>query len=286
MRRGVARATYTAFALAAIWLVSATPAHAQAEPQPVDDRATGERYVVEAAIGFWVPSAGMTISSESLGIVGSVIDFKQDLGLQDHRFPEFHFEAKGGGHKFRFQAIPIKYEQTYTVSKDIIFNGQRYRAQIPLTSSLDWKAYRFGYEYDFIRKSRGYGGFILDLKYTDVSVNLTSAVATEFARARAPIPAVGGVGRGYITPNISVTGEVTFFTIGWIPDTLLKGLSDDDDAFYGGHYVDLNIYGTFNFTNNIGVQAGYRSLDLGYLVDQDTGSFKLRGLFFGVVARY
>jgi hypothetical protein len=83
-----------------------------------------------------------------------------------------------------------------------------------------------------------------------------------------------------------VTGEVTFFTLGWIPDSLLRGLSDDENATYDGHYVDLNIYGTVNFTRNIGVQAGFRSWDLGYLVEKDTGTFKLRGLFFGVVARY
>ncbi len=39
-------------------------------------------------------------------------------------------------------------------------------------------------------------------------------------------------------------------------------------------------------TNNIGAQLGYRSFDVGYLVDQDTGSFTLKGLYFGVVARY
>jgi hypothetical protein len=284
MRIGVARLTYAAVALA-VCVLAARPAHAQSD-RPVDDSALGEKYVVEAAIGLWVPNAAMSVSSEGLGIIGSVIDFKQDLGLQDHRFPEFHFEAKAAGHKFRFQAIPIKYEQTYTVTKDIVFNGQRYRAQFPISSGLDWKAYRFSYEYDFLRKSRGYGGFLLDFKYTDVSVNLTSAVATEFARARAPIPAVGGVGRFYVIPNVAVTGEVTFFSLGWIPDSLLSGLSDDENATYDGHYVDLNIYGTYNFTRNIGVQAGFRSFDLGYLVEKDTGTFKLRGLFFGFVARY
>ena len=284
MRIGVARLMYAAVVLAVCFL-AAPPAHAQVEA-PTGDSALGEKYVVEGAIGLWVPNAAMSVSSEGLGIIGSVIDFKQDLGLQDHRFPEFHFEAKGAGHKFRFQAIPIKYEQTYTVTKDIVFNGQRYRAQFPISSGLEWKAYRFGYEYDFLRKSRGYGGFLLDIKYTDVAVNLTSSVATEFARAEAPIPSIGGVGRFYVVPNVAVTGEVTFFTLGWIPDSLLRGLSDDENATYDGHYVDLNIYGTVNFTRNIGVQAGFRSFDLGYLVAKDTGTFKLRGLFFGVVARY
>ena len=36
----------------------------------------------------------------------------------------------------------------------------------------------------------------------------------------------------------------------------------------------------------IGAQVGYRSFDLGYVVQDDTGSFELRGLYFGVVARY
>src|SRR5262245_14360831 len=284
MRIGVARLMYAAVALTVCFLAAA-PAHAQVEASVRDD-ALGEKYVVEAAIGLWIPNAAMSVSSEGLGIIGSVIDFKKDLGLQDHRFPEFHFEAKGAGHKFRFQAIPIKYEQTYTVTKDIVFNGQRYTAQFPISSGLEWKAYRFGYEYDFLRKSRGYGGFLLDIKYTDVAVKLTSAVAAEFARAQAPIPSLGGVGRFYVVPNVAVTGEVTFFTLGWIPDSLLRGLSDDDNATYDGHYVDFNIYGTYNFTRNVGVHAGYRSWDLGYLVEKDTGSFKLRGLFFGVVARY
>jgi hypothetical protein len=53
-----------------------------------------------------------------------------------------------------------------------------------------------------------------------------------------------------------------------------------------GHYVDVNVYGTLNFTDNVGVQAGIRSFDVGYLVKTDSGSFNLTGLFFGVVARY
>ena len=76
-------------------------------------------------------------------------------------------------------------------------------------------------------------------------------------------------------PNISITGEVTGFKL---PQSVFKDKS--------GHYLDVNVYGTLNFTNNVGVQAGYRALDVGYLVDADTGSFTLKGLFFGLVARY
>ena len=55
---------------------------------------------------------------------------------------------------------------------------------------------------------------------------------------------------------------------------------------YNAHYADIDIYGTMNFINNVGVQLGFRSFDVGYLVNKDSGSFVLRGLYFGAVARF
>lgn len=262
--------------LAAALVLTASPALAQFRPRPVSDPATGESYHIEGSAGFWNPSAAMTISSQSLGIVGTTIDFKRDLGLKDQRFGELHAVLKASRkHKFRFQYIPIKYTQQATINRDIVFNGQLYRVGLPVNSALDWKAYRFGYEYDFIVRDRGFGGFILDFKYTDVRASLQNPILSEFAHARAPIPALGGIVRVYVLPNISITGELTGIKV---PDSV----SEDFKA----HYGDLDIYGTVNFTNNIGAQLGYRSFDLGYRVDTDTGSFVLRGVYFGVVARY
>src|SRR5712691_10594947 len=86
---------------AACWLV-ASPARAQFQPRPLNDPATGEQYHIEAAAGFWFPSAEMSISSQALGILGSTIDFKRDLGLTDQRFPELHLELRPATrHKFR-----------------------------------------------------------------------------------------------------------------------------------------------------------------------------------------
>ena len=264
--------------LLALWLVlQAAPARAQFQPRPLNDPATGESYHIEGAAGFWFPGAAMSISSQSLGIQGSTIDFKTDLGLQDQHFPEVHLELRPATrHKFRFQYIPINYDQTATPDRDLIFNGQRFRAGLPVHSTLDWKAYRAGYEYDFLRTNRWFAGVIADLKYTDVTATLvTGTNAPEFTHAQAPIPALGGVFRIYPVPNISITGEITGFKL---PESLIKNTS--------GHYLDVNVYGTLNFTDNLGVQAGIRSFDVGYLVKTDTGSFTLTGLFFGVVARY
>jgi hypothetical protein len=263
-------------ALALWFILQAAPARAQFQAPPLDDPATGERYHIEGAVGLWFPSANMSISSESLGIPGSTIDFKKDLGLQDQHFPEVHLELRPARrHKFRFQYIPITYDQTATPTREIIFNGQAYQIGVPVHSTIDWKAYRAGYEYDFLTTNRWFAGFIADLKYTDVTANLTTSTISEFTHAQAPIPALGGVFRIYPVANISITGEITGFDL---PQNLIKNSS--------GHYVDVNVYGTLNFTENIGVQVGLRSFDVGYAINTDSGSFTLTGVFFGVVARY
>jgi len=275
MHRTAIRA-YTGWFVAVAFVFAAAPAQAQFRPRPLSEPPTGENYHIEGAAGLWFPTATMMVSSESLGIKGTTIDFKTDLGLQDKKLPDLRLVlSPSRRHKFRFEFVPIKYEQQGTVRRTIVFNGQRYDIGLPVQSSLDWKAYRFAYEFDFISNNRGFAGFVVEAKYTDVTVNLASTVVTEFARAQAPIPALGGIGRVYVVPNISITGEVTGFKL---PEHLVQNTS--------AHYVDFDLYGTVNFTNNVGAQFGYRSLDVGYVVDTDTGTFKLKGIYFGVVARY
>jgi len=275
MDRSVIR-LYTWAGVAAALVLMAAPASAQYKPRPLNDPATGESYHIEGGADLWMPTANMTVSSESLNIPGSTIDLKRDLGATDQRFRALQLQLRPAqSHKFKFQYIPVKYEAASQLSQDLVFNGIRYRLGVPVNTTFDWKTYRFGYEYDFVTKNRGFAGFIIEAKYTDVKVQLDSPIAQEFARARGPIPALGGIGRVYVVPNISITGEVTGFKI---PDSV--------EGRYNAQYVDIDIYGTVNFTNNVGVRGGFRSIDVGYLIKEDAGSFTLKGLYFGGVLRY
>ena len=263
-------------ALAAALLCVAPSASAQYQPRAVNDPATGEKYHIEAGADYWFPTADMVVSSAQLGIPGSTIDFKQTLGLTDQKFPALQLQLRPArSHKFFLQYIPVTYTQTATLNQDIVFNGIKYRLGIPVNSTLDWKTYQIGYEYDFVVKNWGFVGFDLEAKYTDVEVKLTSPIASEFAHARGPIPAIGGIVRYYVVPNISITGLISGFKI---PDSI--------DRRYNAHYVDIDLYGTLNLTNNIGVKGGYRSRDVGYLINSDSGSFTLKGIYFGAVLRY
>ena len=267
------------------WLLSAlsllaVPAHAQFRPRIITEPTVGEKYHIEGAVELWFPTADLVVTSSGSGALsglqGSAIDAKRDLGLSDKMLPQLEFIGRPSkNHKFRVQFIPIKYTQSTTLTTDIKFNGQLYRLGVPVNSTLDWKAARFGYEYDFVTFTRGFVGFIIEAKYTDVRVDLASPFQTEFAHARAPIPAIGGIGRVYVVPQVSISAEVTGFKL---PDTI--------ENRYAAHYVDVDVYGTFNATNNVGIKGGYRSLDLGYLVKEDSGSFKIKGAYVGVVVRY
>ncbi len=118
---------------------------------------------------------------------------------------------------------------------------------------------------------------MLEAKYTDIDVDLDAPALPEpeFARATAPIPAVGLIGRGYLAKNLSVTSEFTMFR-----------LPNGEDDEHKGSYYDFDIYGTINFTHNVGAQFGYRSLDVSYTVKEDFGDLNLKGYYFSGVVRF
>ena len=84
-------------------------------------------------------------------------------------------------------------------------------------------------------------------------------------------------GRGYVVPNVSITGEVSFFKV---PDKFGEQVNG------GGRYLDYDFYGTVNFTNNIGALVGMKSIDVDYFSDLDAGNLNFTGFYFGVVARF
>jgi len=243
----------------------------------------GESYHIEASAGLWFPNIDMSVTSAGTGslsgLSGTTIGAQTDLGMPDSKtLPLLTLTLRPArSHKFRFAYVPITFDGSAKITRNLDFNGQRYTIGLPVNSTLDWKALRMGYEYDFLTKPNWFAGFILEAKYTDVSVNLTTPgppPIAEFDRARAPIPALGFIGRGYVIPNLSITGEFTLFKLPDVQDR------------YSGHYYDLDINATYNVINNFGVQAGYRRLDFGYLAKEDSGSFVMKGIYLSAVVRY
>lgn len=275
MRRNLLLSMWLGLAASAI---VADPAFAQYGNRFRSDPATGEQYRVEITVGSFNAEPDLSISSEQLGIPGSDIDLVTDLGVEKKRFNDFRVVLRPGRkHKFRVSYLPIKYEAEAVLSRTLVFNGIAYQVGLPVQSTFEWKAWRFGYEWDFIYRDRGFVGLLLEAKYTDVSATLVNPVASEFVEANAPIPAIGGIARGYVLSNLAITGEVSGFKL---PGSVTER---EDDS---GSYLDYDVYATLNFSHNFGVQGGYRRIDVDYVIDQDFGDLNLKGWYVSGVIRF
>lgn len=244
--------------------------------QGANTEPVGEDYRIEVVAGLWSADPNIVISSESLGIAGSDIDFVKDLGITRHTAGDLRITLKASRkNKFRIEYQPNSWTASTTLTRDIVFNGQRYRVSLPVDTDLSWKTWSFGYEYDFVSNARGFGGLVLDLKATDVNVTLTSApLLSEFARARAPIPSIGGVARVYVIPQAAINFQLTALKVPTIQDQ------------YSATYVDWELTGLFNATRNFGVTGGYRSRHVNYMLKKDTGDLTLGGLYIAGMVRY
>jgi len=262
-------------ALAALALLAvAVPAQAQFPAR--GDTVVGEDYHIEASFNFWSPTPQAIVNSEALGILGTDVNLVTDLGIEKQRLNDLRLVLRPAKkHRFRISYLPMNYDASTNITREFVFNGLRYPPSLPVQTTAQFKAWRFGYEYDFLYRERGFLGVLFDVKYTDVNVGLLSPIGDEFTKAVAPLPTIGAVGRVYAAKNLALNGEVSYFKI---PDSA----SED----YKGRYVDFDLYATFNPHKNFGVQAGYRSIDVFYLSKNDTGTLTFKGLYFGGTARF
>lgn len=277
MRMSVCR-VFVMFCLgAAALLAPAADAAAQYRPPPASGP-VGEEYRIEASYGWWDASPSLIVNSESLDLLGTDVDLIQDLGIEQRRLGKFNLVLRPGRkHRLRFERLPIHYEADAVVERSFVFNGQTFNVGLPVQTNAKFDTYRFGYEYDFIYRSKGFIGALLELKYTNVDVELNSPIGNEFTRAAAPIPTIGLIARGYPTPKLAVTGEFSLFRM---PESLATQLDGR------GTYTDYDVNATYNFNRYVGMQAGYRKVDIFYDVELDSGTLKFTGIYFGTVIRY
>lgn len=266
------------------WPPSARPScsrsplrHRRKHYRSQSNRATGETYHVEIQAGFWNPTPELRLAVDFLDVIGTEFDLRDDLGIEKARFGDFRLVLRPATrHKFRVSYIPIEYDAESVLRREIVFNGTRYPVGLPVNTTFEWKAWRVGYEHDFIYRDRGFLGFIVEAKWTDVDATIASPLATEMTTVKAPIPALGLIGRAYLAPNLALTGEFTGFH--------LPGDVFEDDA--AGSYYDFDVYGTLNVTNHVGVSAGFRSITVTYRKDEDFGDFTMRGPYVAAVVRF
>lgn len=253
----------------------------------VADPASGENFHVELGLMFWKPSPGILIQTGALATLGEPsVDFVREFGIEDKRFTEFRGVIKTGRkHRLRVSRVSMDYNESTTLQRTIVFGGQTFPVSLPATADLSWQLWRFGYEHDFVAGDRGVIGIITEIKYNKVSALMSAAgFGEELTEVTAPIPTLGAIARVYPHKHFSVTAEFTGFKmLGFIGNWIRDGLSDDE---FEAKMYDFDVYGTLNFGRFAAVQGGYRSVTADYLVDDDAGDLKMKGLYFGGLVRF
>jgi hypothetical protein len=259
--------------------IHAAPAEAQYRPQGATAPAVGETYRIEVAYGWWNAEPSLIVNSEALGILGSDVDLISDLGIEKHRLGKLNVVLKPGKkHRLRYEHLPIKYDtDAFPVSREFIFNGQRYNVGLPVTTNVDFTQDTFGYEWDFLYFPRGFLGAGVNVMLANIDVSLQSPIGTEFVQQAAPIPAFNFSGRAYATKNLALNGEIKFFRI---PDSIEKQIEGD------GSYTDIDVHATYNINRYVGLQLGWRKSAIFYTAESDEGDLKFKGLYFSGVVRY
>lgn len=286
VRKAMAAVTTAAAALLAAG--AATPAAAQQPEEELPEYLwaineslwvgppVGEDYTIEVSGGGWRPTPSLFASSEQFGILGTRIDFGSDLGLSRTDHPEVRLTLKRGRQKLRVSMVPMRYQQMQTLERPIIFQGIRFDAGLPVESTLEWNAWRIGYEIDVLSFSRAYLGLIAEAKYNQINFSLTTpSLEPEWLKVTAPVPAAGLVLRFYPTRFSPITAEVSGLRL---PEGTVE---------YGsGYYFDLDVYATLNLARTFGLSLGYRAIDFSYLFERDAGDLKLEGFYLQAVVRY
>ncbi len=240
------------------------------------DLAVGEKYHIQVNGDIWNPTVHGLIASSQFGLVGTQISFESDLKFAQTRFKEFGVELRATRrNKFYAQYSPISYSSDTTLSREITFNGQKFAVNLPVKATYDWKVWRVGYEIDVVALPRGFVGLLFEARMTDFGASVQRPGSpAEFTQAKGPLPAIGIVGRAYPIKNASITAQISGIKF---PD-----VSPD----YKGSYSDLNIYGTYNITNYVGVQGGWKRVTTNVLIKKDSGDTAFKGIWFGAVVRY
>ena len=253
-------------ALALALLAAAVPAHAQF-PR-VAPRARTNR--VELYLNSWNPTPDLV-----LGTGGSdTVDLVKTFGLEKQKFKVYGAKLGAGKSKVRLQRLQMNFEQATTVTQTFTFDGRTYPVSLPASLTMNWKLTRAGYEFDAVNSPAGYLGVIGEVKYNQIKASIAATgVGTSAVDTTAPIPAVGVAGGGYLVPRrLSMDFEVSGFKL---PQRTTRE----------GRFVDYDLHATAHL-GPLGVQAGYRSIDVNYLVDADRGTLKMKGPYVGASLRF
>ncbi len=228
---------------------------------------------VELEGRYWLPSLDAEGRAVESG-VGSVIDFKSDLGVQDEDFPEgrltLHASKK---HRIRIAYLQMGYDGDNILSRTIEFNGEIIPVDTRVISSLDLSYLRVGWIWQFIDVDDGKFrlGTVLEGVgvWADAVLAAPELAVSEREDFSIGLPAVG------LALDINPHKAVNIFAY-------VTGMHAGDY----GYYVDAEAGLRVVPVRNLSIIGGYRVLRVSAEDDPDFLDVQIAGPFAGATLRF
>lgn len=220
--------------------------------------------VVDVEARYWFTDFDDTIKVTEGSVAGTDINLADDLGIENEDFIEGRITLELGSHKIRYGYMPLKWDGSSTLSRDINFNGTTYSASTNVESELKMDYHRLGYEYDIIDSLDNKLGIILEVKYFDgeASLKAPSGGLDERKSFQAPVPTIGIAAQAGLPFLFSIGGEIT-------------GISLGSDAYLVDGEAMLNL----KPAPFVVISGGYRIFKLHLENDDDLADMTVKGPF-------
>ena len=178
---------------------------------------------------YWFPELSGDIRVDDAGIIGTKLDFEDDLGIDDESFTVIEVFAGIGKHHFSLAFFNADYDGDTVLTRDIYFNGELFQVNERVVSSLEYDHYDVMYRYDLIDLENflagGSLGLVARLMVFDGSASIASSTVTAEEDFTAPIPMLGANFHVCILTDI-LEARVLVTGIGYSDNTVFDGQAE------------------------------------------------------------
>ncbi len=228
--------------------------------------------IIEAEGRYW--STDLAAKAKVIeSSIGTDLDFKSDLDINDENFPEARIILHTGENStFRLAYTQVNYSGDNTITRTVEFKGKSYTAGTLVNSNLDIQYARFGWIWQFVNLfGKLKAGPIVELKgiSADISLeapNLSPKITESF---------FGGLPTPGIAVDVNPVKAINLFAE-------ISGLPAGDLGYFFDAEAGVKITAITNFS----LTAGYRIIDIKAESDPDFVKIKITGPFVCGILRF
>ena len=207
--------------------------------------------------------------SANLGALGATqVDVKNDLAMKKSNNVMAEAQLSLGDSVLSVGYLPIKFEGSNTLTRNVTFQGVTYPATTTVNSKLDAKIYDVGYTYYLVNMDDLPSRFQFGVEVAVKGISAEAAINNNTASASAYIPTIGLRARVALADFIGVLGRVGYI------------------GYAGNRFMDMDAQVEFSPLPAIGIFAGYRQLDLKVDTNSVVVDTKFAGPYGGALVRF